>query len=87
MLKIETRGCHGNGGVDPKNICIFVHHSTEIKNTQSFRKIFFFFFFFFYFQLILTVTENDLNKTFPVSYMFDSKNKLLGPKIRLISFL
>ena len=23
-----------------------------------------------------------LSKTFPVSYMFDSKNKLLGPKIR-----
>ena len=28
-----------------------------------------------------------LNKTFPVSYMFDSKSKLLGPKIRRISFL
>ena len=28
-----------------------------------------------------------LSKTFPVSDMFDSKNKLLGLKIRLISFL
>ena len=28
-----------------------------------------------------------LSKTFAVSYMFDSKNKLLGPKVRLISFL
>ena len=28
-----------------------------------------------------------LDKTFPVSYMFDSKSKLLGPNIRLNSFL
>ena len=56
MLKIENRGYHGNGGVDPKNVYIFVHHLTEVKNRQfeSFRKIYFF-----YFQAILTVTEND----------------------------
>ena len=50
MLKIENRGCHGNGGVDQTNICIFVHHSTEIKNRERFRKIYFF-----YFQPILMV--------------------------------
>ena len=38
------RGCR------KKNICIFVHHLTEVKNMQSFRKIYFF-----YFQPILTV--------------------------------
>ena len=54
MLKIENRGCHGNGAVDQKHICIFVHHSIEVKNRQSFRKIYFF-----YFQPILTVTETD----------------------------
>ena len=51
ILKIENRGCHGNGGED-KNLRIFVHHSAEVKNRQSFRKIYFF-----YFQPILTVTE------------------------------
>ena len=33
---------------------VFVHHSKEVKNGQSFRKIYFF-----YFQPILTATEND----------------------------
>ena len=54
MLKIENRGCHGNGSEKLKNICIFVHLSTEVKNEQNFKKIYFF-----YFQLILTLSDND----------------------------
>ena len=54
MLKNGNRGCHDNGGEEQKNICIFMHHSTEVKNRQSFRKIYFF-----CFKPILTATEND----------------------------
>ena len=44
MLKIENRGFHGNGGADPKNVCILVHHSIEVKNRQRFMKIYSFYF-------------------------------------------
>ena len=54
MLKIENRGCHGNGSEKLKKICIFVHLSTQVKNGQNFKKIYFF-----YFQLILTLSDND----------------------------
>ena len=54
MLKIENRGCHGNRSEKLKNICIFVHLSTEVKNGQHFKKIYFF-----YFQLILMLSDND----------------------------
>ena len=54
MLKIENRGCHGNGSEKLKKICTFVHLSTEVKNGQNFKKIYFF-----YFQLILTLSDND----------------------------
>ena len=36
---------------------------------------------------VLARVGTYLTKTFPVSYMFDGKNKLLGTKIRLVSFL
>ena len=35
MLKIENRGCNGNGSEKLKKICIFVHLSTEVKNGQK----------------------------------------------------
>ena len=54
MLKIENRGCQGNGSEKLKKICTFVHLSTEVKNGQNFKKIYFF-----YFQLILTLSDND----------------------------
>ena len=44
MLKIENRGCHGNGSEKLKKICAFVHLSTEVKNGQNFKKIYFFYF-------------------------------------------
>ena len=40
MRKIENRGCHGKGREDQRIAYIFVHHSTEVKNRQSFRKIY-----------------------------------------------
>ena len=55
MLKIENRGCHGNQSEKlKKKMCIFVHLSTEVKNGQIFKKIYFF-----YFQLIKTLSDND----------------------------
>ena len=44
MLKIENRGYHGNGGVDPKYICIFVRLSTEVKKQAKFQENLFFLF-------------------------------------------
>ena len=43
MLKIENCGCHGNGSEKlKKKICILDHLSTEVKNGQNFKKIYFF---------------------------------------------
>ena len=55
MLQIENRGCYGNGSEKLKKICIFVHLSTEVKNGQNFKRIYFF-----YFQLILTLSQADI---------------------------
>ena len=54
MLKIENLVCNGNRSEKLKKICIFVHLSTEVKNRQNFKKIYFF-----YFQMILTLSDND----------------------------
>ena len=40
--------------VKNRKICTFDHLSTEVKNGQNFKKIYFF-----YFQLILTLSDND----------------------------
>ena len=42
MLKNGNRGCHGNGSEKLKKYMHYFHLSTEVKNGQNFKKIYFF---------------------------------------------